>query len=155
MAEKLNAGHAKARALVAFPGVTPGSTIDLASLAAETWRQRSACRLVPDDERWIFWPGKGDSRAIDAARTVCTSCPVAQECVEHAVANNEAGVWGGTTDRDRQHMRMGRTPVAPKLNPRPVDKRRGCGHCGELFLPWAATTRFCSRSCAMRARAAS
>lgn len=27
MAEKLNAGHAKNRALVAFPGVVPGSTM--------------------------------------------------------------------------------------------------------------------------------
>ena len=27
MAEKLNAGHAKARALVSFPGQTPGSTM--------------------------------------------------------------------------------------------------------------------------------
>ena len=27
MAEKLNAGHAKNRALVAFPGQTPGSTM--------------------------------------------------------------------------------------------------------------------------------
>lgn len=126
--------------------------LDLASLAAETWRQRAACRLVPDEQRWIFWPGKGDHQAIAAARTVCTSCPVADECVAHAVAALEHGVWAGTTDRERQHMRMGRTPIAPNLNPRPVDKRRPCGHCGELFLPWTSTTRFCSRSCAMRAR---
>lgn len=126
--------------------------LDLASLAAETWRQRAACRLVPDEQRWIFWPGKGDHQAIAAARTVCTSCPVADECVAHAVAALEHGVWAGTTDRERMAMRSGRRPVAPHLNPRPVDKRRPCGHCGELFLPWAATTRFCSRSCAMRAR---
>lgn len=126
--------------------------IDLAALATQEWRQRAACRLVPDGQRWIFWPGKGDPQAIAAARTVCSSCPVATDCVAHAVAAGEHGVWGGTTDKDRQAMRMGRAPVAPKLNPAPVDKRRECACCGALFLPWASTTRFCSRSCAMRDR---
>lgn len=126
--------------------------IDLAALAAQTWRDRAACRHVPDDQRWIFWPGKGDARAVAAARTVCSSCPVADDCLAHAVAAVEHGVWAGTTDKDRRQMRMGRIPITPKLNPRPVDKRRPCEACGELFLPWAATTRFCSRSCAMRHR---
>lgn len=146
-AEERAAYRAKAKA-----AVDDLPTLDLAALAAQGWRDRAACRLVPDGERWIFWPGKGDHQAIAAARTVCTSCPVADECVAHAVAALEHGVWAGTTDRERQHMRMGRIPVAPNLNPRPADKRRPCGHCGELFLPWAATTRYCSRSCAMRAR---
>lgn len=144
------AERAKYRAKAAERDELP--TLDLAALAAQEWRQRAACRLVPDDERWIFWPGKGDPQAIAAARTVCSSCPVADDCIAYAVAAHEHGVWAGTTDRDRQHMRMGRIPVAPKLNPRPVDKRRPCEHCGEPFLPWAASTRFCSRSCAMKER---
>lgn len=148
-AEERAAYRAKARAADDLP------VIDLAALAAEEWRDRAACQFVPDDERWIFWPGKGDHQAVKAARDVCSSCPVAQECVEHAVALGEVGVWGGTTDMDRRHMRAGRIAVAPKVTPPPEDKRRPCGHCGELFLPWTSTTRFCSRSCAMRARAAS
>lgn len=144
--------HYRAKAEARAQAADQLPTIDLGDLAGQTWRTRAACRTVPTDQLWIFWPNRGDTRAVDAARTVCTHCPVADECVAHAVAAGEHGVWAGTTDRERMAMRSGRRPVAPHLNPRPVDKRRPCGHCGELFLPWAATTRFCSRSCAMRAR---
>lgn len=47
MAEKINAGHAKARALVAFPGQTPGTTMT-GRLLCIGGRNRAAevCRIT-------------------------------------------------------------------------------------------------------------
>ena len=126
-------------------------TIDLAALAAETWRQQAACRLLPDDQTWIFWPGVGDHQAVAAARQVCATCPAAQACLDHALTHHEAGIWGGRSEKERREMRNGlRPPVAiPAAN---VDKRRPCHHCGQLFLPASHRSKHCSRGCAMRAR---
>lgn len=124
-------------------------TIDLAQLAAQQWRQHAACRLLPDDQTHIFWPGKGDTATLAAARAVCLTCPVAQDCLDHALANNEQGIWGGTTAKQRRHMAAGRTPaVAPA--PPPPPPARHCRHCGNPIAPHAA--KFCSRTCAMRHR---
>ena len=41
------------------------------------------------------------------ARAICSTCPVRQECLAHALADPEsAGVWGGTTDRERRKDRV-------------------------------------------------
>ncbi|MET9275413.1 WhiB family transcriptional regulator, partial [Kribbella sp. NPDC003557] len=37
----------------------------------------------------------------DAAQTVCAICPVRRSCLASALLNDEQGVWGGTTDTDR------------------------------------------------------
>ena len=47
---------------------------------------------------------------LDAARSICASCPIAQSCATWAVANNEPGVWGGMTSAERQR-RFGETPI--------------------------------------------
>ena len=80
-------------------------TIDVAALAAEEWRQRSACRLVPDDQTWIFWAPEADHAAMDACREVCSWCPVAADCLASALANGETGFWGGHTEAERNAMR--------------------------------------------------
>lgn len=69
------------------------------------WRRRAACRHVPDDQRWIFWPGRGDTAAAEAAKAVCATCPVRADCLAFALDNDEAGIWGGTTGRERRTMR--------------------------------------------------
>lgn len=121
--------------------------IDLSALAAQEWRQRAACRLLPDDQTFIFWPGRGDSTTLEAARTVCLSCPVAQDCLDWALTNGEHGVWGGTSDKQRKEMRNGRRPaVAPRP---PTFEARTCAQCGTQLRPAANQSKFCSRSCAM------
>ena len=45
---------------------------------------------------------------IDAAKEICAVCPVNPECLEFALATNqEAGVWGGTTEEERRKLRKG------------------------------------------------
>ena len=37
---------------------------------------------------------------------ICGACPVRYLCLNYAIANNELGYWAGTTERDRQEMRI-------------------------------------------------
>lgn len=70
------------------------------------WRHRSACR---DSNPDLFFPIGSTGAAIEqieAAKAVCSSCPAHVECLEFALATNqEAGVWGGTTEEDRRRLR--------------------------------------------------
>lgn len=70
------------------------------------WRTRSACR---DSDADVFFPIGSSGPAveqIDTARRICGACPVAQECLEFALATNqEAGIWGGTTEEERRRLR--------------------------------------------------
>lgn len=43
---------------------------------------------------------------IRRAKAICAVCPVLQDCYDHAMKNEEDyGVWGGTTHKDRQRIR--------------------------------------------------
>ncbi|MDQ1519322.1 MAG: WhiB family transcriptional regulator, redox-sensing transcriptional regulator, partial [Actinomycetota bacterium] len=74
----------------------------------DEWRDRAACR---DTNAELFFPIGTTGLAIDqidAARAVCAQCPVQRECLEFALATNqEAGVWGGTTEDERRKLRKG------------------------------------------------
>jgi WhiB family redox-sensing transcriptional regulator len=72
------------------------------------WRDRAACR---DTNPELFFPIGTTGLAIDqieAAQAVCRQCPVQPECLEFALATNqEAGVWGATTEDERRKLRKG------------------------------------------------
>lgn len=77
------------------------ATINLPLLpvgADEEWRDLALCAQADPD---AFFPGKGDP--IAAARAVCRRCPVARECLEDALAQDEQphGIWGGKSRRER------------------------------------------------------
>jgi WhiB family transcriptional regulator, redox-sensing transcriptional regulator len=67
------------------------------------WHDRAACRGFDAE---IFFREHGRSTA---AKAVCARCTVRQECLEDALTNLELfGVWGGTTERERQRIRNAR-----------------------------------------------
>jgi WhiB family transcriptional regulator, redox-sensing transcriptional regulator len=46
------------------------------------------------------------SIAIRRAKAICAVCPVLWDCFNYAMDNDEEyGVWGGTTRRERQRLR--------------------------------------------------
>ena len=66
-----------------------------------SWHRQAACRGKGTD---TFFPSPGDS--LTAARAVCAACPVRTECLADAVADaGLQGFWGGTSERDRRHIR--------------------------------------------------
>jgi WhiB family redox-sensing transcriptional regulator len=75
-----------------------------------TWQDRALCF---GDEPDLYYP-EGDSFAeippapevvqarADAAKDVCSRCPVRAECLAFALANGEEfGVWGGMEPDER------------------------------------------------------
>ena len=73
---------------------------------ANSWRRRGACQDSSPD---LFFPIGTTGLALDqieAAQMVCAACPARAECLEFALATNqEAGIWGGTTEEERRKLR--------------------------------------------------
>lgn len=81
--------------------MTRGISALLVQREPMVWTERGACREMPKD---IFY----DDSRVSEAREVCATCPVRQECLDWAVAHDEAyGVWGGKTvdERDTESRR--------------------------------------------------
>jgi WhiB family transcriptional regulator, redox-sensing transcriptional regulator len=57
-----------------------------------------------DPDMWH--PENGSRAEADAARAVCARCPVRARCLQWALdANEEHGVWGGTSPGERAALR--------------------------------------------------
>lgn len=80
------------------------------------WHDHGACRNYDPE---LFFPDIGVSGR--AAKAVCASCPVLEQCRAEAEAKYEKfGIWGGTSERDRRKIRAGQIlPLIPHLP---------CGH---------------------------
>lgn len=78
----------------------------LISLSAP-WKRRAKCVRLPQPiALHLFFPEQYDRALINAAKTFChVKCPVIHECLEHAVAMGEKGIWGGTSERERRSLR--------------------------------------------------
>lgn len=120
--------------------------------APSDWVHRSRCReLDPNEADLLFFPPReNEAAAQDARETVCSLCPVFDECLAYALVHRTTGVWAGTTTDARTRMLKTRTRVkcAVCRAPDPVpltDTRRGrqvawqvCLCCG---ASWQADRR--------------
>ena len=72
----------------------------------DAWRERAACRDMDPD---LFFPVGTTGPALDqieAAKAICRVCPVRELCLEYALSTNqEAGVWGATSEEERRKLR--------------------------------------------------
>jgi WhiB family redox-sensing transcriptional regulator len=42
---------------------------------------------------------------VEVARRICATCPVKEQCLEHALAHRiDHGVWGGASERERRRI---------------------------------------------------
>lgn len=80
----------------------------------DRWREQAACRYA---NAALFFPAGSTGAAIDqikAAKAVCGSCLVADECLQFALeSNQEAGIWGGRDEEERRGLRKGREKRRP------------------------------------------
>ena len=72
------------------------------------WQVHAACRGLGDE---YFFPADTNERGRykqareRAAKSVCATCPVVEECLRWALAVGEMhGVWGGLTAPERRQM---------------------------------------------------
>jgi WhiB family redox-sensing transcriptional regulator len=69
----------------------------------EIWRAEAACQ---DTSPEIFYCIGNDPETHLEAKTICSSCPVQEECLEYAFRTNQKhGVWGGQTEEERKVSR--------------------------------------------------
>lgn len=62
---------------------------------------------------------------IYAAKMICEKCPIKSACLQEAMNEDLYGIWGGTTELERDKMRRGipLTPLVPKvLTPQVAEK---------------------------------
>jgi WhiB family redox-sensing transcriptional regulator len=73
--------------------------------APPTWADEAVCATVDPD---LWFPEKGGNNV--AARAICRTCPVVNECLEYALTQefNPDGIWGGTSTQDRRRIRRER-----------------------------------------------
>lgn len=83
------------------------------------WRDYAACARSCDPEAW--WPESHAWRAPTEARRVCVGCPVRWQCLQHALDNDEPGVWGGLTETERKHMNHEARTLVGKLARQPIN----------------------------------
>jgi WhiB family redox-sensing transcriptional regulator len=81
-------------------GRMPSVTVRSAS-----WRQAAACWSADPD---LFFPVSSPGQSVEQvarAKSVCAACTVRGQCLQYALAANEAhGVWGGMTEEERSGM---------------------------------------------------
>lgn len=66
-------------------------------LRPPAWMDEALCAQA-DPDAWF--PENGPAVA---ARRICEACPVRSQCLEHAIAANEAhGIWGGLNTEERR-----------------------------------------------------
>ncbi|MDL5159470.1 WhiB family transcriptional regulator [Actinomycetospora termitidis] len=76
-----------------------------------------ACSRVNPEWFFVNGPADPDRREKWAfAQGICASCPVRRACADWALEDNERGLWGGTTegerDRERARRKSARRDVA-------------------------------------------
>jgi WhiB family redox-sensing transcriptional regulator len=95
------------------------------------WRDDALCRETDPE---AFYPDRGES--AQEALSVCRRCPVTAECLAFALAHDERfGVWGGTTEADRQRLRRLQQEAADDSGHTPGLSARGNG-------VWAVSVRY-------------
>lgn len=70
----------------------------------DAWMDHANCLGMDPD---MFFPVRGGD--TKPARRICASCPVRDTCLEYALQSpGLVGIWGGTSERDRQKIRGAR-----------------------------------------------
>jgi hypothetical protein len=68
------------------------------------WRLFALCSVLTTEQKdKLFFYGPGGSPV--RARRFCQNCPVKSQCRDFAILYEEEGIWGGTTDDERQLFR--------------------------------------------------
>lgn len=97
------------------------------------WETRGACNGM-DTER--FFP-EFDHLLEPEVIAACAFCPVRSECLDWALIHDEAGVWGGLTELQRQQITTVRTRVrCPDCRSERVAEQEHSEICLNCGLSW-------------------
>jgi hypothetical protein len=103
----------------------------------QSWRDDALCKGIGPDR---FFSGRGDNDTVDAARSLCERCPVADECGRYAMSHRvKYGIWGGLGATRLKHLAVG----VPRAEQR-------CFLCNRRFVPTAKGQSYCGAECVNR-----
>ena len=72
------------------------------------WMAQGNCA---DASPSTFFPS--DGVGVEVARRICGTCPVIDQCLEHALESRiDHGVWGGCSERERRRILKRRRDLA-------------------------------------------
>jgi len=79
------------------------------------WMEYGLCAAGTAPDTWFPENGNRGTTdpAVRAAKAICAVCPVALQCLEHALLRGESGIWGGTTERERRVIIRNQGGTAP------------------------------------------
>ncbi len=73
------------------------------------WVSKAVCKSVPNATK-VFFLERGMNS--NAAKKICSTCPVTEECLEYALSFNlyedSFGIFGGMTPQERENVRRAR-----------------------------------------------
>lgn len=69
------------------------------------WRDLAACKGVNPD---LFYPPKGGTEHMNAAKSICMTCPVIIPCREYGIEHEDIGIWGGWASKELKRERKRR-----------------------------------------------
>lgn len=91
----------------------------------------------------LFFPLPGPTSDEKVARQICHQCVIKEDCLDWVLAKpvgeRELGIWGGTTEADRNRLLAGRLrercPICQSGGPQLVGRDQICTACG---ISWPA-----------------
>lgn len=84
------------------------------------WMHDAACKGIHPD---FMHPQKDEPAAQRAAKEVCQTCPVVEDCAEWGLWE-EQGVWGGMSVSERERLRKGQIRPRRRLGVSLLDPPR-------------------------------
>lgn len=79
----------------------------MSAAAIGDWREHAACASGYSPELWFPGPGRETTQG-EIAKAICLfDCPVRDRCLTEALSrgiDNQHGIWGGTTERQRRRV---------------------------------------------------
>lgn len=105
-------------------------------LVPKDWRAQGAC-VGKDPNLWFpdtELLGTSARANYKLARAICATCPVIQECEDHAMNLPEPwGMWAGMNPRERGIKRSPTLALPDQI----------CHGCGATFTPRTNRARYC------------
>lgn len=88
--------------ILVVEALAPGSDI-----RDRDWRDDGLCTQIDAD---LWFPEKGGGNS--GVKRICGRCPVREQCLQWALENHPVeGIWGGTSQRERQRRLSAAIPA--------------------------------------------
>ncbi|WP_238154857.1 WhiB family transcriptional regulator [Kribbella soli] len=98
----------------AAPELTDDLRAELTAHVVPGWQAMGACRSTGDD---TWFPDETDTTGKTNAVDRCGFCPVRRSCLAYALSSGqEYGVWGGTTELQRNVVARDLVDGAPVVD---------------------------------------